>query len=338
MLCSLLAVMAFAGIEDIQWHLGPNMPEHRKGGCWGVIDNKVVSAFGMRYPWGEMATTYVYDPAAEIWSRGPDAPVGQCYVQGTVCNGALYSLGGRIGQVSPRCFRLAKEGERYVWSEIASLREARGWAPGVALGSKLFVFGGSGGTKGPTLNSVETSDTAAPNPKWESAGAVPGKSRGWFGAAAARGKVYLIGGARREADVPTEPLAEVLEFDPSTGGWTPKASLPYRLSGMDCCVYQDRYIIVVGGAAVTADFSDEMKRIYEGVDRYQSYYCPFVLVYDVETDQWKRLASLLPMATNDIRVALSGKTLYALGGVNIEPATSNTTAWLRFGTIVESDK
>jgi hypothetical protein len=42
---------------------------------------------------------------------------------------------------------------------------------------------------------------------------------------------------------------------------------------------------------------------------------------------------MIPMPTNDIRVVLHKDTLYTLGGENIEPATSNTTPWLRIGRI-----
>ena len=51
-------------IADVAWEPGPNLPEFRKGGCATVLDGKVISVFGMRQPWGEMATMYVYDPKA----------------------------------------------------------------------------------------------------------------------------------------------------------------------------------------------------------------------------------------------------------------------------------
>ena len=39
------------------------------------------------------------------------------------------------------------------------------------------------------------------------------------------------------------------------------------------------------------------------------------------------------MPTNDIRVVTDGNKLYAMGGENVEPATSNTTPWFRVGEI-----
>ncbi len=328
-----------SGIHDITWRLGPNLPEYRKGGCGAALDGKVISVFGMRQPWGEMNTMYVFDPEIDWWSRGPSAPVGQCYVQGAECGDAFYAIGGRKGQVRKECYRLEEDG-LYRWKQVADLNQARGWAPSVAIGSKLYVFGGAQGGHGPTLNDVETLDTAKPGSKWRTIASIPGHSRGWLGAAAAGGKVYVFGGSHFFEPKPSKgpdrkQLKEMLEFDPKTANWKVRSPLPYRLSGMDCCVYEDRYIIVVGGAAKVSDFSPELRKVYEKTDRYQSYYCPFILVYDTKTDRWNTLPSVLPMPTNDIRVVLIGNKLYIIGGENIEPATSNTTAWFRIGTIVK---
>ena len=64
-------------ISDISWHLGPNLPEFRKGGAATVLGGKVVSVFGMRQPWGEMATMYVFNPQTEWWERATEGPIGQ---------------------------------------------------------------------------------------------------------------------------------------------------------------------------------------------------------------------------------------------------------------------
>ena len=343
MLCLTMMVSVGASaaeIKDIHWRIGPNLPEYRKGGCAAALGGKVISVFGMRQPWGEMDTMYVYDPKTDWWSRGVDGPVGQCYVQGTECGDAFYAIGGRKGSVRTECYRVEEQDGTYVWTQVAGLNEARGWAPSVAVGAKLYVFGGARGGHGPTLSSVETLDTSAPNASWRIIDQIPGESRGWLGAAAVAGKIYVIGGSHFFDPKPAEGpdrkrLAEVLEFDPATLQWEPKSPLPYRLSGMDCCVYEDRYIIVVGGAPDVGDFTEEMMAAYEATDRHESYYCPFVMVYDTQTDRWRRLPSPLPMPTNDVRVVLIKKTLYVLGGENIEPATSNTTAWFRVGEIVE---
>lgn len=328
-------------IRDITWTLGPNIPEFRKGGCATALGGKIISVFGMRQPWGEMDTMYVYDPEADWWQKGVNGPIGQTYVQGTECEGSYYSIGGRSakeGGVHKRCFRLETLGGRYRWSESQSLNESRGWAPSVSIGRRLFVFGGAKGGHGPTMNGVEMLDLDLPDKGWQKVAEIPGDSRGWLGAAAVGGKTYVLGGlhffdAKPEQGPDRKRLNEVWMFDPEKRTWNQKSPLPFRLAGFDCCVFRDRYIIVVGGAPEVRDFSDEMKRIQERDRFFKSYYSPFVLVYDTEMDRWHRMASVLPVPTNDIRVVALGNKLYALGGENVEPATSNTTPWLRVGEI-----
>lgn len=328
-------------IADITWTLGPNLPEFRKGGCATVLDGKVISVFGMRQPWGEMATMYVFDPEAAWWQRAAEGPLGQTYVQGAEYVGAFYAIGGRSakrGGVHKQCYRLRSEKGEYAWNQIADLNVKRAWAPSVCVESKLFVLGGSQGGHGPTLGSVEMLDAAKAGAKWRKVGDIPGDSRGWSGAAAAGGAVYLMGGSHffdpKPAGGPDRKrFAEVWRFDPDTSQWQARSPLPYRMSGFDCCVYQDRYIIVAGGAAETGDYTKEMHEIHRRDRFHESYYCPFVLVYDTLADRWYRMPSVMPVPTNDIRVVIIGKMLYALGGENMEPATSNTTPWLRIGTI-----
>lgn len=333
------AIGTQAQIEDITWELGPNLPEFRKGGCFANINGKLISVFGMRFPWGEMATMYVYDPAENLWTQGPDGPMEQCYVEGIECNGSFYSVGGRKGNVHGRSFCLSEKEGKYVWKELAGLNESRGWAPSVSINRAIYVLGGAKSGHGPTLNGVEMLDTQHEEGKWKKISDIPGESRGWCAAAAVEEKIFLIGGLhffsqKSKDEANRKRLNQVLMFDPQTRGWQEKSSLPYSLSGMDCCVYQDRYIIVVGGASDMAEFSSEMVSALKEDKYYQSYYCPFVLVYDTKLETWKRLPSKLPMPTNDIRAAIIGDKMYVLGGENIDPATSNTTPWLRIGQII----
>ena len=72
----------------------------------------MISVFGMRQPWGEMNTAYVYDPTTQWWERATDAPIGQTYVQGTEWDDAFYTVGGRsapLGGVHRQCYRLRLE-------------------------------------------------------------------------------------------------------------------------------------------------------------------------------------------------------------------------------------
>jgi len=326
-------------IADITWTLGAIHPELRKGGCLTIKNGKILSVFGMRYPWGEMATMYIYDPVAGSWSQGPDGPLGQTYVEGTECGDVFYAIGGRSASkrgVHPLCFALQENKGTYSWTQIASQNEARAFAPSAAVGKKIYVFGGAATTTGPTLSSVEMLDTSQQSAAWQTVSSLPAGTRGWVTAAAVKDKIYLIGGSQIQTQL--QRTNDVWLFDPSNGAWQKRQPLPYRVSGMDSCVYKDRYIIVLGGAAMTEDFSPEMISAWHSDPFFASYYCPFVLLYDTLTDRWHRMPNRLLRPTNDIRVVLLGDKIYALGGENIERDTSNTTAWLRIGQLRLQDK
>src|SRR6185369_9397932 len=169
-------------IADITWTLGANHPELRKGGCLTIKNGKILSVFGMRYPWGEMATMYIYDPVAGSWKQGPDGPLGQTYVEGTECGDLFYAIGGRSGSkggVHRLCFTLAENNGSYSWTQLASLNEARAFAPSAAVGNKVYVFGGAATTTGPTLSSVEMLDTSQQSATWQTVSSLPAGTRGW---------------------------------------------------------------------------------------------------------------------------------------------------------------
>jgi len=58
-------------LKDIVWHEGTEYPELVKGGAQGVIENKVVYAAGMNYPWCESDRAYIFSPEKNQWQRLP---------------------------------------------------------------------------------------------------------------------------------------------------------------------------------------------------------------------------------------------------------------------------
>jgi N-acetylneuraminic acid mutarotase len=182
-------------------------------------------------------------------------------------------------------------------------------------------------------------DTAAERPDWLKVTDIPGDSRGWCGAASLGGRLYVLGGShffspRPKSGADRKRTNEVWQLDPETYQWTRRQPLPVRLSGFDCCTFADRYIVVVGGAHEAADLTPEMRAAQQKDPLHASYYCPFVFLYDAHHDKWKHLPSLMPKPTNDIRAVVHRGRIYALGGENVDPATSNTTRWFRIGRII----
>ena len=62
-------------------------------------------------------------------------------------------------------------------------------------------------------------------------------------------------------------------------------------------------------------------------------YSDLVLAYDTETDSYQVLQDRMPLGLNDLRCAIAGRTIYAVGGETVDPALSNTINTVMIGTI-----
>lgn len=347
---AMLAVLALVGsvsmaaeIKDIHWKLGPDFPVLRKGGGFGAIRGKVISAGGMEQPWSEAKTAYMLDLANPTkWAKLPDRPIGRCYVQAGVVGDSLYVVGGRLqGRTRADGHKLTFKDGGWTWSKIPDLNQPRGWAPIVPSGSRLYAVGGFaaenwGKRIGHTLNSIEMMDTADPKPAWREVAQIPGRSRGWLSAAAVHGKLYIFGGIemiwKGRSDMRRQPLDEVKVYDPATKTWDTLPPLPFTLGGTDCVVYRDRWVLIFGGSHFK--YTPELRKRKEAIQGHESYYNPFVLVYDTQKPGCRVLPTPMPYPTNDIRAALVGDTVITFAGENIQKETSNTTRWVRIGKLI----
>lgn len=325
-------------IADITWTLGPDFPELRKGGSLGTLEGRVIAAGGMQHPWRESPTTFAYTPGSGEWERLPDMPEGRVYMDGVAVGDAFYVVGGRHdGATRSDVFRLRRQTDRWQWDRVPSLRGDRGWFALDRLGTKMIAAGGNrfgpgegAFTPDSTLATAEWLDTTRLDAGWQPLPDFPGQSRGWIAGAAVAGRFYIFGGSHHllEGGKRVSPrLTEAAVFDPASQEWSRLPELPYPVSGLDAVAYRDRYVVLLGGAAF---MSDEQKARWPQED---GHYSNVVLVFDTQTRNYYPMPSPMPYATNDIRATIVGDHIFALGGENIEPATSNTTKWLRVGQI-----
>ena len=337
LLFQLGSVNAADHILDITWELGANHPSYRKAGALGIIDGQIISAAGQEYPWAESANTYSYDPTTNVWSPLPSMPVGRSYTDGVAVNNALYVIGGRNNFVTQEeTFRLTHTGGNWNWETLPSnLQEHRGYYNATTIGSKIYAVGGLQGTGTPpyttnsTIASVEVYDTAAPQNGWQSIPDMPIHSRAGASVAGVGGKLYVLGGLCYDCfnSIDTR-IRDGAVYDPATNAWEMLPNLPTGLSGADTAVYNDRYIVLVGGAMpVNPDEVEDWQPPQPG------YYNHTIQIFDTVNQTFRVMPTALPYGVGDNRVVIQGNKIYSVGGENIDPATSNTTNWLQIGTL-----
>jgi hypothetical protein len=105
--------------------------------------------------------------------------------------------------------------------------------------------------------------------------------------------------------------------------------MPFGIGNGDAIAYQDRYVIILGGA-----YAISAQDALQYPPREPGYYNNLVTVFDTVTEEYKVLPTPMPYGTGDIRLAIDGNTIFAVAGENIDPNTSNTTRWFRMGQIV----
>jgi N-acetylneuraminic acid mutarotase len=186
------------------------------------------------------------------------------------------------------------------------------------------------------VSTVEGYRLSDPDRGWFRLPSLPGPPRGWIAAAHARGCFFAFGGGFfKEVEGQRETLRtpEAYAFDPARGEWARLADLPGPLSGAAAVTYQDRYVLILGG------YAGGKRDVFDArLGRQVGEYNDVVWAYDVETNTYTALDERLPHGVNDLRAALVNDTLYAVGGENVDPPTSNTTDHLQVGRMMAVTK
>jgi N-acetylneuraminic acid mutarotase len=194
-----------------------------------VFDNKiyVVGAMTGAYPKEPpLSHVYVYDPAADAWSQGPEIPVGRRRggAGAVVYNGEIYLVAGITnghydGHVAWTDAFNPRTGQ---WRQLPDAPRARDHFHGAIIDDKVYVAGGrrssaaTGQTFLLTVPEVDVFDLKTR--QWTTLPVASNIPTPRAGAAAVvmNGKLIVLGGES------AQPLAHdsVEQFDPATGRWT----------------------------------------------------------------------------------------------------------------------
>lgn len=300
---------------SILWELGPDYPVGVQDSTGDIInEHYVISSGGFQKGWpsswipdryrqnraykyrrGFLKDTYLIDIRKnDAWEKLPDFPgdARQGHFSIVIKN-ALYVWGGFHYGEPDKCnddshsdgWRLSHNGAKWVWEPIPNLPYPVLKAGIAAIGSKIYILGGStykrctaldennknergeyhNSTAGSKLWVIDTDDIgypADPDVPFQELPGLPGTPRFTHAFASLNGQLYALGGASGQdyyqdhfcnsSSNCKKQVCTVVDnwrFDPSAKQWHRIRNLPIASGNWDegRSGYMDRYIFLIGG-------------------------------------------------------------------------------------------
>ena len=267
---------------EFTWSAGPHMPQGLQDNDGGIIDNHLVMACGFcsgfevggppyfkpdMYPRGFFNKVWALDLANEErgWISLPDFPgVPRQELMGVAVKNEVYLWGG-FSYGDPFThddgYKLSHKNGEWTWSDLPPLPWPNSTAACCAIGSNIYIFGGTDyNGKGYTTSTDRTGtvermgarliafDTEHPEDGWKDLPTCPGTPRNQGGMAAVDGKLYVIGGnvSDPEGDF---IVVDSWRFDAKTETWDRLRDLPVSVGGFSYgeIVYAGRYMLLAAG-------------------------------------------------------------------------------------------
>jgi N-acetylneuraminic acid mutarotase len=177
-----------------------------------------------------LSTVYVFDGTA--WSAGPRLPLGLDHTSAATLDGHVYLSGGHSGAAdSARVFRL----DGASWTEVASMRHARGGHTLIAAGGHLYVIGGN--TASGNVAPAEVYDPLSG--QWSDLPALPAPRNHVAGFTHAADVCAAGGRAPNTTRVDCFNLESLM--------WERLPDLPRPTSGAGAATLDDGRVLVIGG-------------------------------------------------------------------------------------------
>jgi N-acetylneuraminic acid mutarotase len=228
---------------------------------------------------------------------------------------ALYLWGG-FSYTEPYTYRdgyrLYRKNGKWAWDELPALPSPSAWGGACAVGSKIYVLGGSDYDRRRFFTLTDRTgkidrlgarllvfDTEAPGAGWQPRTPCPGTPRCLTAAVVVDGALYFIGGVAVAGD--TGKYCNVVDnwrYNPATDGWRRLRDAPMSGTGSSSSliVFKNRYILLPcgyqydsimkpdGSIAPKYGNATKVKRTWENHPRFKgTSYFNHCYVYDTRT-------------------------------------------------------
>jgi len=231
-------------LETDTWTKRNKMPEKILGLSAAALDGKIYT-FGGRTGGLSSGTTlnhtYLYDPAADSWTRKKDMPSSRAFMSASVIDGKIYTIGGSFQGYEGCAVVQMYEPATDTWTTKASLQRARSAHTANVLNGKIYVIGGGDSDNAGPGTAFPYFDVFDPvNNLWGSKENLT-QSRIGHGSGVINNKLYICSGFSS-----TTELNDLREYDFISEIWTAKALIPSPRRMFATCVYNDKLFIFGG--------------------------------------------------------------------------------------------
>ncbi|MGH3681503.1 MAG: kelch repeat-containing protein, partial [Natronosporangium sp.] len=259
-----------------------------------IFDNNVVEVDGKVYSFGGIVAgapstaVFVFDPAAQSWTRLGDMP-GASRMQAAegVIDGKVYLVSGWSDlDTTTMIYDPATD----TWATGADAPFGRAAAGSAVLDGQLYVVGGcTTGGCAPEANDVFRYDPASDS--WETLADYPAATS-WLSCAGVGDGVYCAGGLTASG-APTTTW----RYDPGNDAWTPRADMPFNLWGAGYVGANGQFLISGGITGDTTNITNQG------------------LAYNPDSDTW----APLPASNSVLFRPGSACGFYKVGGSDFDP-------------------
>ncbi len=299
-LVAVLLLVAMPAASQLSWENKNPMPRGKAGMATAFLGDDLVLAGGTL--WENDVKYYLkevtlYDTTEDRWRQGPPLPVGLAYGGYRHDNHGMEILGGTDGERVCRD-RWKLDSGKTRWRKAGVIPADLLFTRVATIGRRVYLFGGCPDVADLT-GCTDAVYAAGDDGAWKKVSRIPNGPTAIAASAVVEDRVYLFGGCSMPSAGKVVNRDGVYSYNPNADEWKQLRSLPQPVRGASAAVVDDRYVYLFAG--------------YAGSNQDTSGMSSDVLIYDVETDSYRK-ATQMPLKLMAIDFFLHKGTFYGAGG------------------------